>query len=173
MSAIDNTPQNKNFLSPLNFKFQIKKAPHVNFFVQRVNIPDISVRVPETMNPFVRIPYPGDHVEYGIFNISFKVDEDLQNYLEIHKWLRAFGKPEEFEEYKNLADIASWTGDGLYSDISLMILASTKMPNYEIVYADAFPISLSGLNFNTVDTDIRYVEASATFRYTYYTISKI
>jgi hypothetical protein len=79
----------------------------------------------------------------------------------------------EFEEYKNLADIASWTGDGLYSDISLMILASTKMPNYEIVYADAFPISLSGLNFNTVDIDIRYVEASATFRYTYYTISKI
>jgi len=47
------------------------------------------------------------------------------------------------------------------------------MPNYEIVYADAFPITLSGLNFNTTDTDIRYVEASATFRYTYYTISKI
>jgi hypothetical protein len=42
MSSIDNTPENKNFLSPLNFRFQIKKAPHVNFFVQSVNIPAIS-----------------------------------------------------------------------------------------------------------------------------------
>ena len=95
MTAVDNTPANKNFLSPLNFRFQIKKAPNVNFFVQKVNIPEIAVRAPDVMNPFVKIPYPGDHLEYGIFNISFKVDEDLQNYLEIHMSLRAFANQED------------------------------------------------------------------------------
>ena len=173
MSAIDNTPSNKNFLSPLNFRFQIKKAPHINFFVQKANIPEISVTNLDTPNPFVKTPYPGDHMNYGAFNISFKVDEDLQNYLEIHDWLRAFGKPEEYAEYKKLADNQSWTGNGIYSDISLIILASTKMPNYEIVFTDAFPVSLTGVTFTTTDNDVNYIEASATFKYTYFTITKI
>lgn len=173
MSAIDNTPENKNFLSPLNFKFQIKKAPHVNFFIQKVNIPEIRIISPETPNPFVKIPYPGEHINYGTLNIDFKVDEDLENYLEIHNWLKALGKPQEFEQFKQIQDIPQWTGDGITSDISLIVLASTKMPNYDITYTDAYPESLSGLNFNTVDNDVNYVTASATFRYVYYDITKI
>ena len=54
MTAIDNTPSNKNFLSPLNFKFTIKKAPHVNFFIQKVNIPDLGLKPVVTSNPMVR-----------------------------------------------------------------------------------------------------------------------
>jgi hypothetical protein len=173
MSSLDNTPENKNFLSPLNFRFQIKKAPHVNFFLQKVNLSDIAVRNADTPSPFVKTPLPGDHIDYGLLTISFKVDEDLSNYLEIHEWLRAFGRPENFEDYKKLASFASWTADGIYSDISLIVLSSTHMPNYDIVYVDAFPITLSGLNFSTSDTDVNYIEASATFKYSYYTISKI
>ena len=71
MSAIDNTPSNKNFLSPLNFKFQIKKAPHVNFFIQKVNIPDVKLISPEYPNPFVNAPIPGEHLTYGILEITF------------------------------------------------------------------------------------------------------
>ena len=52
MSAINNTPENKNFLSPLNFRFQIKKAPNVNFFIQKVNIPQIELPQVDTPNPF-------------------------------------------------------------------------------------------------------------------------
>ena len=173
MSAIDNTPANKNFLSPLNFRFQIKKAPHVNFFIQKVNIPEIKINSPESLNPLVRIPYPGEHIDYGTLKIEFKVDEDLENYLEIHNWLKALGKPTDFEQYKAIENIPTWTGDGITSDISLIVLASTKMPNYDITYTDAYPESLSGLNFNTVDTDVNYVTASATFRYVYYDITKI
>jgi hypothetical protein len=173
MSAIDNTPENKNFLSPLNFRFQIKKAPHVNFFVQKVNIPDIAIRSPTSPNPFVNIPYPGDHMEFGALNITFKVDEDLQNYLELHNWIRALGKPEDFTGYADIASKPSWTGDGICSDISVLVLASTKMPNYEVAYADAFPISLTGITFNTTDPNVNYIEASATFKYTYFTITKI
>jgi len=172
MSAIDNTPTNKNFLSPLNFRFQVKKAPHVNFFIQKVNIPEIRIRNTAANNPFVQIPYSGEHIDYGALDIVFKVDEDLQNYLELHNWLLGLGKPENFEQYKNLEDKPSYTGDGLVSDISVMILSSTKLPNYEVTYVDAFPVSLSGLSFNTNDTDVNYLEATASFKYTYYNINK-
>ena len=173
MAATDNTPSNKNFLSPLNFRFQIKKAPNVNFFLQKVNLPEISVRNFDTPNPFVKIPYPGDHIDYGLLNISFKVDENLSNYLEIHEWLRALAPPEDRAEYGKLESFASWTGQGVYSDVSLIVLTSTHMPNYDIVYVDAFPTNISGLNFSTSDTDVNYIEATATFKYTYYKISKI
>ena len=173
MTAIDQTPSNRNFLSPLNFKFTIKKAPHVNFFIQKVNVPEINLKPPISTNPFVNIPYPGDHIDYSTLNITFKVDEDLQNYLEVHNWIKALGKPRDFSEYKEIQDKKSWTGDGIYSDISVMVLSSTKMANYEVVYIDAHPISLSGIVFNTTDPDVNYIEASATFKYTYYDISKI
>jgi hypothetical protein len=173
MSATDNTPENKNFLSPLNFRFQIKKAPHVNFFIQKVNIPSIQLPSPEPNNPFVKTPIPGDHLEFSELKISFKVDEDLQNYLEIHNWLRGLGKPENFLQYKELQDKPSYTGDGIYSDISVLILSSTKMPNYEITYIDSYPVFLSDLVFQTTDSDVNYITAEATFKYTHYQITNI
>lgn len=173
MTAIDNTPANKNFLSPLNFKFTIKKAPHVNFFIQKVGVPEMVLPAPVATNPMVNIPYPGDHIKYGDLSFTFKVDEDLQNYLEIHNWIKALGKPIDFEGRRAIEREPSWTGDGIYSDISVMVLSSTKMSNYEVVYTDAFPVSLSGLEFNTTDSDVNYIEASATFKYTYYEIFKI
>lgn len=173
MSAVGDTPKNKNFLSPLNFRFQIKKAPHVNFFIQKVNIPGISMQTPLEKNPFTNIPIPGDHMNFADLSISFKVDEDLQNYLEIHNWIRALGKPENYQQYKTIQDQPTASGEGIYSDISLIVLSSTKMPNYEIVYVDAFPVSLSDLTFSTTDTTVNYLEASATFKYVYYTITDI
>ena len=174
MTAIDNTPSNKNFLSPLNFKFQIKKAPHVNFFIQKVNIPSISIETnPSPNNPFVKTPIPGEHISYSDLSISFKVDEDLTNYMELHNWIKALGKPQNFEQFKDIQNKPSYTGEGIYSDISVLVLSSTKMPNYEITYADAFPYNLSDLVFNTTDSDVNYIEASATFKYTYYDITNI
>ena len=173
MSAIDNTPENKNFLSPLNFRFQIKKAPHVNFFIQEVNIPSITLPSPEPNNIFVKTPIPGEHLNFSELKISFKVDEDLMNYLEIHNWIRSLGKPESFEDFKNIQSKPSYTGDGIYSDITVMILSSTKMPNYEINYIDAYPVFISDLVFKTTDSDVNYVTADATFNYTYYKITNI
>lgn len=173
MSAIDNTPTNRNFLSPLNFKFQVKKLPNVDFFIQKVNFPSIALKEVNTSNPFVTTPYPGEHLTYGPLNISFKVDEDFQNYLEIHNWIRALGKPENFNQYKDIEEKPQYTGDGIYSDVSIISLNSAKMPNYEMILIDAFPVSLSELIFNTTDPDVLFITASAQFKYTYYNIGKI
>jgi hypothetical protein len=172
MTAIDNTPENKNFLSPLNFKFILKRSPHVNFFLQKVNLPEISLKSSVQPNPFANINLPGDHLEYGLLNVTFKVDEDLQNYLEIHNWLKALGKPEDFEGRRAIRQKPLESGEGEQSDLTLMILTSSKHANYEVVFADAMPITLGGMEVNTVDTDVNYITASATFKYDYYDIVK-
>ena len=172
MTAIDNTPQNLNYLSPLNFKFLIKKAPHVNFFIQKVNIPQIFLKPAVTTNPFVNLPNPGEHLEYATLNITFKVDEDMQNYLEIHNWIRALGKPHDFGEYKQIQDKPKWSGDGIYSDVTVSILSNIKTFNYDVTYIDAYPIMLSGINLNTTDSDVKYLEATVQFKYTYFDIAR-
>ena len=163
---------NRNFLSPLNFKFTLKRAPYVNFFVQSVNIPGLSLPPVDTNNPLLRVPYQGDHLLYDELNIDYKVDEDMQNYMELHEWIRALGK-RSFSEYRELSTKSSTSGEGLRSDISLIVLTSNKNANYEVVFKDCIPISVSGVKFNTTATDVDYIRASASFRYVSYDITRM
>jgi len=161
-----------NMLSPLNFKFTLKRAPNLNFFVQKINIPGISLPKVDTSNPLIKIPLSGDHLEYDELDVTFKVDENLQNYLEVHNWVRSLGKP-SFEEYANLSKKAIYTGEGLKSDIVVTILTSQKNPNYEFVFKDAFPISVSSISFESTDESVNYIEATARFVYTIFDIVKV
>lgn len=161
-----------NMLSPLNFKFTLKRAPNLNFFVQKINIPGISLPKVDTPNPLIKIPLSGDHLEYDELDVTFKVDENLQNYLEIHNWVRSLGKP-FFEEYANLSKKAIYTGEGLKSDIVVTVLTSQKNPNYEFVFKDAHPISISSISFESTDESVNYIEATARFVYTIFDIVKV
>jgi hypothetical protein len=173
MTAVDNTPYNKNFLSPLNFVFQIKRAPHLNFFIQKVNLPSLSIDYTAQPNPFVNIPISGEHIRYGDLVVTFKVDEDLQNWFEVHNWIRALGFPDNFSEYATLSTAPPTSGTGVTSDISLVILDAVKLPNFEVTFREAFPTSLSDISFQTTDNDVNYVTATATFRFILYDVVKL
>jgi hypothetical protein len=163
---------NKNFLSPLNFKFIMKRAPHVNFFIQKINIPAIELPTVFFPNPVVRIPEPGEQLEFEELSIGFRVDENLQNYLEIQNWIRAVGKL-TFEGHRTLSRNPTYLGESLKSEISVTVLTSNKNPNYEIVFENAFPTRISGISFDASLEDVNYLEAEASFRYTKYEINKI
>lgn len=171
MSAVENTPLNKNYLSPLNYQFSVKKLPHVNFFLQKVNIPSLTITPTSSPNPFVAIPYSGDHIQFGTLTISFKVDEQLKNYKEIFDWLMGLGFPKDFSQYSDLAK-KNKTQEGVVSDVSVIATDSAKNPRFEFVFVDAFPTFLSDLNLDTTADDVNYITASATFKYTYFDINR-
>jgi len=173
MTAIDDTPQNKNFLNPLNFQFSLKRAPHVNFFIQKISLPSITVPEIEMPTMFNYIPEPGNKLTYGELNITFKVDEDFANYLEIHNWIRALTSPENYSGYANLVANKEYTGSGKHSDISLIVLNAIKNPNFEVVFRNAYPSSISGVEFDTTMEDVQYLTATASFKYMLYDINKI
>jgi hypothetical protein len=172
--ALNNQLLNRNFLSPLNFAFSIKKAPHVNFFIQKVNVPGMllggNTPEPHMATPFVNIPEPGDHITYEPLHIVFRIDEDLQNYLEIHNWIKGLGFPKNFREYAELAQVPQFTGKGLRSDITTIVMTNEKMPNLAVTYVDAYPFYLSQIMFDTTKEDVEYLTAEARFAYTYYDI---
>ena len=163
MSVLDNQPTNQNFLSPLGFKLQVKKTPHVNYFVQSVNIPSVSLGTADAETPFIKIPFPGTKLTFGNLQVTFKVDEDMANYIEIYGWLRAVGFPDNFAQYTNIAGAALASGDGVFSDITLVVLDSAMNPNLEVTFFDCFPVDLSSIELDSTSGDVQYVTATVTF----------
>lgn len=91
MTALDHNINNQNFLIESNFKLVIKRSPDTEWFVQRVSIPSISLNPAIVPTPFVRIPQPGDHVDYDMLYVQIKIDEDMNNYLAMRDWIEALG----------------------------------------------------------------------------------
>lgn len=163
MSVFDNQPTNQSFLSPTGFKLQIKKTPHVNYFVQSANIPSVSLGSVDVDTPFTKIPFPGTKLSFGNLQFTFKVDEDMKNYLELYDWLKAVGFPDNFAQYQNIAGQSITSGEGIFSDINLIVLTGAKNPNIEITFYDCFPVDLSTLSFDSTLSDVDYITATITF----------
>ncbi len=173
MSALDRIPPNPNLLPPLGFKFLIKKLPNVEFWLQHANLPGFTIPNTNQPTPFISIPHSGEHIEYQPLEVMFKVDEDMSNYIELHNWMRGLGFPDSFEEHKALSDAgkAVSSGEGLFSDASLIILSNLKNPNIDITFRDCFPVSMGELNFETTADNVIHIDCRATFRYTLFDVT--
>ena len=171
--SVVNEPTNKNFLSPLGFDFRIKKLPTTNFFVTRATIPGFTLGVVESPTPFVKLPVPGDKIQFNDLQVTFKIDEDMKNYLEIFNWMMGLGFPENYGQYATLKNKARGSGEGIYSDGVLTILTSAMNPNIEFSFRNAFPYSLTDVDFNTSSADSEYLEATVAFRYELFTINSL
>jgi hypothetical protein len=157
-------------LSPLGFRFVLKRAPSLVFFTENVTLPSLILGAHPHPNPFITYPVPGDHIDFSELNLAFKVDEDMANFMEIFNWIVALGFPHEFGQFEAIASAASTSGEGIRSDGSLIIESSAMRPNLEVVFEDMFPISLSNLNFTTQDAEVEYLSAEVSFQFTKYTM---
>lgn len=165
---------NKNMLSPLGFSFNIKKLPEFNFFVQSVSLPGIQLGSTEMPTPFKAIPVYGDHATFGNIVVTFKINEDLGNYVEIYNWIYGLAFPTEYPEFKRLKDLdQAGTGEGIESDATLTILSSNQQPVMRIAFEDVFPIGLSDIVMDARDTTMEYIEATVEFRFKIYTFTSL
>jgi hypothetical protein len=172
-TAFDKQIQNRNFLSPVGFKFTLAKEPKVAFFCNAARIPDINLGA-ATQPTYLRdIPVPGDKIEFGDFNLRFLVDEDMENYMAIHNWIYGLGYPNSTQEYKSLITDNTETEDPkkAFSDGSLYILNSNFNSVATVNFKDLWPISLSSLEFDASIRDTNYFTADVYFKYTVYNIN--
>jgi hypothetical protein len=173
MPMIINQPDNINFLSPLGFRFSLARAPNLNFFATDVNIPSLTLGFIEVPTPFKILEFPGDRLDFGELQVTFKVDENFANYFEIYNWIRALGFPENYGEYKKLKDAKPGNKEKVVSDATLVIMNSSMIPNIEVKFEDLFPISIGDINFTSTDSTVNYVTNTATFKYKIFTVKKL
>ena len=189
-TAIDRQPTKFDYASPTQFKFQLLKLPKVEYFCTSVNIPGVTLSNVDIATPLKSIPVPGTILNYGDLEMSFLVDENLENYREIHGWLTGLGFPRDHNQAKTLVDAAKdrfptggksdaitdagkVTGSPMplgpvFSDATLNVLTSKNTANIEVRFSDMFPVSLSALNFNQQANDVDYLSASVTMKYKIY-----
>ena len=170
---------NRNFLSPVGFKFSLKRAPGVAFFCNQANIPSLDLGIAEQPTWLKNIDVPGDKIQFGDLTLRFLVDEDLVNYMELQKWIRGLGFPDSLKDFADLEKEAvikprfANRGDNIYSDGTLQILSSNLVAKFNVNFKDLFPVSLSTITFDATDTDIEYFTAEATFKYTIYDLTDL
>lgn len=167
---------NRNFLSPTGFKFTLSREPKVAFFCNQANIPDLNLGVALQPSYLKPLPTPGEIIEFGDLTLRFLVDENLENYMCIQNWIRGLGFPEVLTQYGDLEKRGYVQGnysndrENIYSDGTLQVLTSSQIPNFQVVFKDLFPYTISTLTFDATDTDINYFTADVSFKYTIYDI---
>jgi len=169
--------ENRNFLSPVGFKFILANYPKVDFMCNEANLPSITMGTAIQPTYLKDIDIPGDKIDYEDFTLRFLVDENMENYLEIHNWMRGLGYPESLQEIYNLKEKAEYNPNTVknsdiqyYSDGTLQILNSNQLPRFNVKFYNMFPVNLSTLTFDATQTDINYFTAEVTFKYTIFDI---
>jgi hypothetical protein len=149
-----------NFLTGTTFTFQLdwRKYPNVEYSLQSANIPEVSVQPAPLNLPQRNITLAADKIEYAPLDITFIIDEEMMNYMEIHDWI--VGNVTEKDAFENLKT----------RDLSLTVLSSKNNFVREFKFVDAHPISLSTVPFDTTKTDVEYIVAQVSFNYSYFVI---
>ena len=174
------------------FRINIPIFPLTEWFVVGCNVPGVTMGQGVVPTPLIEVPLMGDKLTYDQFNMTFMVDEQLKNYIELHDWLVNMAAPQNSAQfgakisdyvitpskvttfYRDGVEVTGSTSDrDLYCDIQLTILSSKNNPVAMITMQNAFPVSLSALDYTQQDADTNYVQCNVSFAFMLYTIKAV
>ena len=166
-----------DYATGTQWRLAFNRIPKTTWFCTAANLPGISLGEATFPTPIHDIYLTGDKLTFENLNITFIVDEELQNYRELWDWLVGMGTPKSQSQWlpelkKGDSSVKrkgrSYEESNFYSDATLIIYNSKNIPKVEVKFKDMFPTSLSALDYSQELSDIEYFKASATFRYMYY-----
>ena len=189
-----------DYATGTQWRLAFNRLPKTTWFCTAANIPGIQLGEASYPTPMTDMMVTGDKLTFETLNITFLVDEELQNYREIWDWLVGMGAPKQHSEWTttltkgdgittNFTSVGSddeidprtasvmqqgtSTEANLYSDAVLIIYNSKNTAKVEVKFKDMFPTSLSGLDYSQELTDVEYFKATASFRYLYYEFATV
>ena len=151
-------PTNLNYLSPINFDFQINKLPKVKYFCTGVTLPGINFsEAVHNTTLAIQSYLPGDNIVFDPLTVTFIVDEDMTNYQEIYNWIIQLGPGYDTDDFKSLVNskqavtgkFSNASFEDMYSDATLLVNTSSNNANVEFMFEDCFPTSLGNIVFST------------------------
>ena len=174
MAASNTVPDNLNYLSNISFRLTMQDAPNLTWFCQATNVPGVSIEGIDVFTTYVTIPYAGNKVSFEQLSVRFIVDEHMKNWIEIYDRIIALGLTEGGENYRLLKAKSDTTQrGGTVSTLVLTVLTSAMNPQMEFHFYEAFPTSISALEFDSSAADLEYFTATVAFRYTNYEIKNL
>lgn len=165
------TIPNKSFLSNNKYEFVITRLPNLVFFLQAINIPNITLGTTVTQTPFVQIPKPSNTLSFEPLTINYILDENMESWFEIYNWIVNLGNPEGLNKLGTLTK-ESGRKNSITSDATLLIKTNSNNSNIRFTFHDIFPTDLTGVQLTSTEGQ-EFLTSTITFSYTYYTAEKI
>tara|TARA_B110000285_G_C15130617_1_gene623306 strand:+ start:796 stop:1251 length:456 start_codon:yes stop_codon:yes gene_type:complete len=146
-----------NFLNPSSFVLTLDSQTYsgAEFTIQTMILPDVSADGAVLNFKQIDVAMASDKIQFGAFEISYLIDEDLLNYKEIFDWIKS-----------NVED--NHTATNHTRDLTLTIMNSANNVTKQIIFVDAYPTMISSLPFDITTTDVEYLTAVVSFKYSYY-----
>ncbi len=151
MDAKDNI----NTLDSHSFRLTInsEEFDYVQFMCNEVAIPSISLQGIATAFKNFNLNVPGETPQYGTFPISFLVDEELNAYLQLRKWILHNQFNDELK----------------YCDMTLHVLSNQHTVNKKFEFKDSIITDLGEIVFSTQNNG-EPLTCTAQFSYSYFDV---
>lgn len=169
-------PDDINPLLLTGFQFSVAKLPELTYWIQRTEIPTVSLGYSSSGNPLSDIKHPGEKLEFGELSIQFLVDSQMRNWNSIFFWMRGLGFPETHEQYREFLNFSynrplMFEATKMVSDSTLIVLDGTHRPMQSFTFVDMFPTNLSGIEFDATSSTAQQATANVTFAYSYFVMN--
>ena len=157
--------KNENFLQPTGYKVSInrKNYPNLEFFVQAIVHPSVSVAQTEVQYSRVAVHTPGDKILYDELSLELLLDENLTGYKEMYSWLERLVL--QSEQKATDSNTVATT-----ADITLSILSSHNNTTNKFIYRDCIPTLIGAVNLTANASDVQYITVPISFSFTYFDI---
>ena len=190
-SALARQPTEFNYSQSNQFKVHLSLFPKTEWFVVRANVPSVQLGTADRYTPFVNIQLVGDHITYGDFSMTFIVDENLKNYMEMYNWVKNIGFPFEHAQFNKLErpDFMNRSGgqkynaetdtyskvedEDLYTDIFLQIMTAKNNLIAQCEIYAAFPTTLGAIEYSQQETDMTYAMCEVGFAYSWFDMKPV
>ena len=94
--------------------------------------------------PIADIPLPSDTITFSDLEITFLVDENLENYREIHGWMYGIGFPKSRTQFADLVD-------AIKIDFQQMVRDSQNTDAGKVKYGQTIRTYIFRRNFKCVN----------------------
>lgn len=134
---------------------------NLTYTIQSTNLGGATLQPAAMPARWSNIPYPGDKVQFNDLAITFLLDEDISQWIEINRWM--------FEASKGVSES---NVDELMTYIEITILDRRGQPSVRIIYNNCHPISVGDIEYTLVG-DEETLACQATFVYSDYKIVNV
>lgn len=175
MAKLNQNPRQGSLdnLQPSRYKITIDRIPDVIYFGTTLTLPGINIGEAVFPTPFIDMPIPGDKLTYDTITMTFLVDEDLNNWLQMFDWIKGIAFPKTFDQFSDMLD-AKPASSGtrphknywdMYSDATISVLTNKSNLNLEFDVKDLWPVSLGLVQFDNQTSDETPIICDCSFRF--------
>lgn len=157
---------NRNDMRNNRFVFTAAGMPQLPYFVTSANVPGLNLGEFRVPTPLTDYPMPGDKIMFEPLVVRYKVDERLETFLGLQRWMRGLAFPEGHAEHAAMTEhMPKGTMDcGLSFRTNLGDLEA-----FFVHFKNCWPTALEGVDFDVGDGQVP-VTSTATLVYSTYDI---